>query len=126
LPKKSKSGYAPGPIVEMDRAEIDREIKIAETEFRVAFQNQKTATEWRSATIYESVANYVARECAAADLIITSGLSLDPRDTARPEKPEDIVMEAGRPVLVVPRTANTLKLDRVVVAGKIRAKPGAR
>lgn len=117
-PMVYSDGYSPGAIVEIDRTEIDREIKVAEAEFRAAFQGKKTATEWRSATIFESVADYVSRECASADLIITSGLSLDPHDTARPEKPGDIVMQAGRPVLVVPRTANTLKFDRVVIAWK--------
>ena len=117
-PMVYSDGYSPGAIVEIDRTEIDREIKVAEAEFRAAFQGKKTATEWRSATIFESVADYVSRECASADLIITSGLSLDPHDTARPEKPGDIVMQAGRPVLVVPQTANTLKFDRVVIAWK--------
>jgi nucleotide-binding universal stress UspA family protein len=117
-PMVYSDGYSPGALIETDRTEIDRELKVAETEFRAAFQSKTTLIEWRSATIFECVADYVSRESASADLIITSGLSLDPDDTARPEKPGDIVMQAGRPVLVVPRTANTLKLARVVVAWK--------
>jgi nucleotide-binding universal stress UspA family protein len=111
-------GYAPGAFVEEDRAEIDREIGVAEAEFVAAFAGSPTATEWRSATIYEAVADYIARECRSADLVITSGVSADPHDTARTERPGDVVMQAGRPVLVVPRTANTLKLENMVVAWK--------
>jgi nucleotide-binding universal stress UspA family protein len=111
-------GYAPGMFVEEDRAEIDREIGVAEAEFTAAFAGSPTATEWRSATIYETVADYVARECRSADLVITSGVSADPHDTARTERPGDIVMQVGRPVLVVPRTANTLKFENMVVAWK--------
>ena len=111
-------GYTPGNFVERDIEEIDREIKVAETEFFAAFQNWIGGAEWRSATIYETVANYVSRESISCDLVITSGGSFDPNDTARPEKPGDIVMQAGRPVLVVPRTVKTLSIDRMAVAWK--------
>ena len=117
-PMVYSDGYAPGIFVEQDREEIDREIKVAKTEFAAAFQGWTSGTEWRSETIYESVASYVSRESRSCDLVITSGISLDSRDTARPEKPGDIVMQAGRPVLVVPRTANTLNFDRITVAWK--------
>ena len=111
-------GYAPGIFVEQDREEINREIEIAETEFFAAFQNWAGGAEWRSAVIYETVANYVSRESRSCDLVITSGRSFDPHDTARPEKPGDIVMQAGRPVIIVPRAANTLDIDRMAVAWK--------
>ena len=111
-------GYIPGNFIEQDREEIDREIKAAETEFFGAFQNWAGGTEWRSATIYESVASYVSRESRSCDLVITSGISRDIQDTARPENPGDIVMQAGRPVLVVPRTNNILSMDRMAVAWK--------
>lgn len=117
-PMVYSDGYIPGIFVEQDREEIDREINVAEAEFRAAFHSSAIGTEWRSATIYETVADYVSRECRSADLIITSGRTFDPHDTARPEKPGDIVMQAGRPVFVVPRTANTLNFDRMVVAWK--------
>ncbi len=117
-PMVYSDGYAPGMYVSEDLAEIDREIGIAEAAFAAAFAGSSTATEWRSATIYEAVADYVARECRSADLVITSGVSADPLDTARTEKPGDIVMQAGRPVLVVPRTANAVKLETMVVAWK--------
>jgi nucleotide-binding universal stress UspA family protein len=114
----SPDGYDAGAFIALDRDEINREIKVAETEFRAAFADRSTIIEWQGAMILESVADYVGRACRSADLVITSGLSLNPRDSARPEKPGDIVMQAGRPVLVVPRTANALKLDQVVVAWK--------
>jgi nucleotide-binding universal stress UspA family protein len=117
-PIVNSDGYSPGIFVEADLEEIDRELKAAEAEFRSAFQSASTGTEWRSATIYEAIADYVSRECRSADLIITSGLSRDPHDTARPEKPGDLVMQAGRPVLVIPRTVKTLNLDRAVIAWK--------
>lgn len=117
-PIVNSDGYSPGVFVEADLVEIHREIDVAESEFRATFDKREARVEWRSAVIYESIADYVARESRAADLVITSGLSFDPHDTARTEKPGDIVMQAGRPVLVVPRATKTLQLDRIVVAWK--------
>jgi nucleotide-binding universal stress UspA family protein len=111
-------GVNTAAIVATDRTEIKHEIKAAEAEFHAAFEGTSTAVEWRSSMIYESVADYVSRECHSADLIITSGLSRDPKDTARAENPGDIVMQAGRPVLIVPHSTNMLKLDQIVVAWK--------
>jgi nucleotide-binding universal stress UspA family protein len=114
----SPDGYDASAFISLDREEIDRELKEAEAEFRAEFDGRATVIDWQSAIIFESVADYVGRACRSADLVITSALSLDPHDSARPEKPGEIVMQAGRPVLVVPRTANTLKLDHMVIAWK--------
>lgn len=99
---------------------MDREIKEAESEFRTVFEGRNAALEWRSSIIFEAVADYVARECRSADLVITSGIAPDPQDTARTEKPGDIIMQTGRPVLVVPKTEIAFKLERMVVAWKDR------
>jgi nucleotide-binding universal stress UspA family protein len=114
----SPDGYDAGAFIALDRDEIDRELKVAETEFLAAFADRATIIEWQGAMILEAVADYVGGACRLADLVITSGLSLNPRDSARPEKPGEIVMQAGRPVLVVPRTANNLKLDHMIIAWK--------
>ena len=117
-PLVTSDGYLLGTFVEEDLKEIDRELKVAETEFCAAFSGSSTATDWRSATVYEAVADYVARQCRAADLIITSSLCHAPNDTARPESPGDLLMQAGRPVLIVPRTQSTLDIGHIVIAWK--------
>jgi nucleotide-binding universal stress UspA family protein len=111
-------GYNPSAFIAMDLTEIDREINVTKEEFHAAFKGGTGHIEWLSATIYESIADYVSRECRSADLLITSGLSLDKDDISRSAKPGDIVMQAGRPVLVVPRTMNTSKFDHIAVAWK--------
>ena len=117
-PLVTSDGYALGTFVEEDLKEITRELNVAEAEFSAAFSGSTTATEWRSETVYEAVPDYVARQCRSADLIVTSGLPQDPHDTARPESPGNLVMQAGRPVLIVPRTLNALDLKRVAIAWK--------
>ncbi len=118
MPMAYSDGYAPAMFVDQDREEINRDIKVAETEFLAAFQGWTGGTEWRSATIFETVANYVSRESRSCDLIITSGNAIDPHENGRRERPGDIVMQAGRPVLVVPRSASTLNFDHMAVAWK--------
>jgi hypothetical protein len=109
-------GYNPGALIEIDLTEIDRKLNAAKEEFHAAFNGCAAPVEWLSATIYESIADYVSRECRIADLLITSGLSSDPEETVHSQNPGEIVMQAGRPVLVVPRASTTVKFNRIAVA----------
>lgn len=104
-------GYVPVELVQADRDEIDREIKKAEAEFRNAFQKCGRPVEWRSAVMFGSLADHVASEARSADLVITSAVW-------RQRKASDLVMQIGRPVLIVPPAADTLNLDHVLVAWK--------
>ena len=104
-------GYVPAELVQNDRDEIEKEIREAEVEFRNAFQTCGRPVEWRSAVMFGSVADYVASEARSTDLVITSA-------AWRQGKASDLVMQIGRPVLIVPATADTLNLDHVLVAWK--------
>ncbi|CAN5222186.1 universal stress protein [soil metagenome] len=105
-------------LMDEDHNEIVREMGLAEAEFRSTFQGKPDKIEWRTSIGLEPTANFVALNARSADLIITSAASFDPNDTARRESPEMIVMQVGRPVLIVPREAADLKLDRVTIAWK--------
>ncbi len=104
-------GYVPAQLVQDDRDEIDKEIQKAEAEFRDAFQKHSRPVEWRSAVMFGSLADYIAGEARCADLVITSA-------DWRQAKITDLVMQLGRPVLIVPAAADTLNLDHVLVAWK--------
>jgi nucleotide-binding universal stress UspA family protein len=108
----------PPTLTEADSGEILREMRLAEAEFRAAFFGKPNRVEWRSSIELEPTANFVAREARCADLVVTSSVSFDPRDTARTDNPAQIVMQSGRPVLIVPRDAPGLKLDRMTIAWK--------
>jgi nucleotide-binding universal stress UspA family protein len=108
----------PPTLMDGDKQEILREMGVAETEFRAALLGKPNKIEWRSAIGLEPTADFVAREASCADLVVTSSVSFDPRDTARKENPAQIVMQSGRPVLIVPRDAPDLKLDRMTIAWK--------
>jgi nucleotide-binding universal stress UspA family protein len=112
-------GYVPGDIIEQDRQEIDDEMKATEAEFRAAMATRAATIEWRSAVIYTSLSERIAKEACCADLIIT-GMDRNTSmfDTSRHVDVGDLVMQAGRPCLIVPAETKRLALDHVVVGWK--------
>ena len=111
-------GFISGDIYEQDRQELDKEMKAAEAEFRSALQTRAATLEWRSTVMFTLLSDYLAREARSADLVITGIASGDLFDSSRSVNTGDLVMRAGRPVLVVPAATGKVKLDRVVVAWK--------
>ena len=118
------AGRMTGELIELDRREIDKTFSDAEARFRAAITNRTVAVEWRSATTYGQLADYLADEARCADLIVTlpdAGMGF--ANGAVRVSIGDLIMSAGRPVLIVPPAAATLDLDHVVVAS---ARPAGR
>jgi nucleotide-binding universal stress UspA family protein len=111
-------GYVPQDLVEKDREEIENEIKQAEAEFRSTLQTSVRTLEWRSTVTYAPLADYLAREARGADLVMMGAGSSGMFDGSRRVYAGDFIMQAGRPVLLVPPAADKLKLERVVVGWK--------
>lgn len=110
--------YYSGDLIEQDRRTDDKDAAEAEAEFRALLGPRVTDLHWRSAITMEPLCDYFAREARAADLILTAmdRRSLD--GDSRRTNIGDLVMRAGRPVLIVPGDGEQLKLDRVFVAWK--------
>jgi nucleotide-binding universal stress UspA family protein len=108
-------GYVPGDVFEQDNSERKREIRAAEAEFRAALQTRAKTLEWRQTVRFAPLPEYVAHEARGADLLITGVASGDLLDASRAVNTGDLIMQAGRPVLVVPLTVQTLALNRVLV-----------
>jgi nucleotide-binding universal stress UspA family protein len=112
-------GYIPTDIIEQDRQKIGSEMKTAEAEFRAALTGRIASVEWRSAVIYTSLSAYLAQEARCADLVITGvGQSASLFDMSRYADTGDLVMQAGRPCLIVPPGTDVLSLERIVVGWK--------
>lgn len=109
--------YVPPALVEQDWNSMDQELKAAERRFRAAFTGKAIALEWRSAITVDLVSDYVGPQMRAADLLITapapSGLLFD---SNRYMDVADLVLKAGRPVLVAGAGVAKLDLDHVLVA----------
>lgn len=111
-------GFVYGDFMDQDSARIDQEIAAAQAEFRGAFAARADRIEWRSTVMMGVLADYVSREARSADLFITGVPSGDFFDSPRRVSSGDLVMQLGRPVLVVPASIEVTKLDRVMLAWK--------
>lgn len=110
-------GFSAYEAITQNRKDIEKEIESAEAEFRDALSGHEI--EWRSCVTYGSLADFIAEEARSADLIITArdpGLSL--LDENHHVRLDDLVMRAGRPVLIVPDGISALNLRHVFVGWK--------
>ncbi len=104
-------GYIAGDVFEKDREEKDREVAEAEATFRAAFPARSNVPghllEWRSTVTLAPPCGWVAEQARCADLVITGvAAPADPFDPSRRVNTGELVMQAGRPVLVVPHGAD--------------------
>ena len=111
-------GYIAGDIYEQDNTQRQKEIKETEAEFREALQNRCKSLQWRSSIRFAPLPEYVAGEARGADLLIAGVASGEFFDSSRAVNTSDLIMQAGRPVLLVPHTVQALALDQVVVGWK--------
>ncbi len=109
-------GYAFADMLERDRQEIAREVEAAEAEFHAVLGSRVRVLDWRPTLLVPSLSEHVASEACCADLILMGAVSAKTFNPTRQTHPGDLVMQAGRPVLVV--TPAPLRLDRVLLAWK--------
>jgi len=110
-------GYMPAELIDDDRQNMERQIAATEVEFRTVVQQPAGDLDWRSTITLDPLSNYLAGEARNADLVITSvDHKASSFDVSRNVNVGDLVMQVGRPLLVVPSTLGKLKLERIVVA----------
>lgn len=112
-------GFISGEVLDQNLSEIQTEADAAETEFRAVLGPRVTDLDWRFAITRGSIAEYIGQEVRSADLLITKpdrGGSL--LDRTRNVDIGDLVIRAGRPVLLIPAGATRLTPDRVMIAWK--------
>ncbi len=114
-----EEGWVAGEVLNRDREETGKEIAACEAQFRKALEGRAAAVEWRSAITYEPLADYIADQSRCADLIITGkdigGAFLD---NTRRVNVGSLAMQAGRPILIVPKGVTELPMHHVFVAWK--------
>jgi nucleotide-binding universal stress UspA family protein len=109
----------PAGAFEEDRKQIERQIKNAELEFRNAMAGLNRGVDWTARTCLEPLAALVAEQAVAADLIVVPlDGGPDAVDETRQVDLCDLVMRAGRPVLLVPAAQPSGAFERVLVAWK--------
>ncbi|WGD49959.1 universal stress protein [Bradyrhizobium sp. CB1650] len=103
-------------VIDQGRASVERRLAKLEAQFRAATRNRGGHVEWRSATDFP--ARFILAQARCADIIVSGGQSPVFSDAFALASPKDLVMQAGRPLLVVPDKVNWLDLRSVLVAWK--------
>ncbi len=111
-------GYMSGALLAEQIARLDVDLEVVENEFRSALAARNHAIEWRSRSMFGPLSDYIAGEARCADLILT-GMGLgDMQGGRRRVNVGELVVQAGRPVIVIPPSAGTLHASRVLVCWK--------
>ncbi|MBR0905263.1 universal stress protein [Bradyrhizobium liaoningense] len=103
-------------LIDEGEASVKRRLAGLEAQFRAAMKNRGGHAEWRSAVDFPS--RFVLAQARCADIVVSGGHSPAFSDTFALASPKDLVMQAGRPLLVVPDQANWLDLRSVLVGWK--------
>jgi nucleotide-binding universal stress UspA family protein len=111
--------YVTEEVFDLNRVAKKKEVAEANARFRAVLAEKAATVEWRSQIAYSPTAEYIAEQMRAADLLITGsepeGFAQDAPDGVRVA---DLVMQAGRPVLVVGPDTDRLDLENVVIGWK--------
>jgi nucleotide-binding universal stress UspA family protein len=103
-------------LLEEEAAAIQGRLSELEAEFRAAVERRATAVEWRSARAWP--VPYLLQQARAADILVIGARSEILVDPGAAPDPSDLVMQAGRPLLVIPPTVEWLDLRSVLIAWK--------
>lgn len=115
------SGEQAQELVDQGRTAIKTRAAELESEFRTAMKNRGADLEWRHAEDFPS--RYMAEQARACDIFVVGESGRSAISDAFAEiNPSDLVMQAGRPLLVVPDKCGWLDLRHVLVAWKDTAE----
>lgn len=111
--------FVEGPIAENFVAQVRQELlaKLGsiESRFRDGVAADVRAVEWRSAERLPHP--FIVASACAADLLVV-GRALTPANLMRGPDLPNLLMQAGRPVLVVPAEADSFAAGRILIAWK--------
>ena len=110
------SGEQAQNLIDQGQALIKKRMSELEVQFREATKNRAKYVEWRCAIDFP--ARYILQEARCADIIVSGGQSNALSDPFALASPKDLVMQAGRPLLIVPDNVSWLDLRSVLMAWK--------
>ena len=111
--------FAQGAI-DHEETVIRKRLAGLEDQFRETVRHRSQRVEWRSAMDFP--ARFVLQQARCADIIVSGGQGSALSDAFALAGPKDLVMQAGRPLLVAPDGANWLDIRSILVAWKDTAE----
>jgi nucleotide-binding universal stress UspA family protein len=104
-------------VIDLGQAAIRNRVAELEAEFRAAMQNRAAAVQWRCAEDFPT--RFIAQQARAADIIVVGEDGRDAiADPFMQANSSDLLMQTGRPILVVPDDGDWLDLRSVLIAWK--------
>ncbi|WP_257168948.1 universal stress protein [Bradyrhizobium sp. SRS-191] len=103
-------------LIEQGEAALQNRLVELEQQFRTVVGDRASPLSWRGALDFPL--RYTLAQARAADILVTGSVPPGVTDAFAIASPKDLVMQAGRPLLVVPDSAGWLDLGTVVVAWK--------
>ena len=103
-------------LIDQGRAAVQNRLKELEAEFRAAMQNRALEVEWRCAEDFPT--RFAIQQARACDIMAVGEAAHGELDSYVRVDSSDLVLQAGRPLLVVPEACNWLDLRSVLVAWK--------
>jgi nucleotide-binding universal stress UspA family protein len=110
------SGEQAQNLIDQGRASVKKRMSELEAKFRQVTKNRARHVEWRCAIDFP--ARYILQQACCADLIVSGGDRGALSDPLAQASPKDLVMQAGRPLLMVPDPVSWFDLRSVLVAWK--------
>jgi nucleotide-binding universal stress UspA family protein len=103
-------------LLDEEAMAVERRLSELETEFRAAVERRASAVEWRSARAIP--VPFVLQQARAADILVIGARPETLVDPCAAPDPSDLLMQLGRPLVVVPPTVEWLDLRSVLIAWK--------
>jgi nucleotide-binding universal stress UspA family protein len=110
------SGQQAQNLIDEGLASIKKRLSELESQFHEATAGRARQTEWRCAIDFP--VRYILQEARCADVIVSGGDRGALSDPLTQAGPKDLVMQAGRPLLIVPDAVSWLDLRSILVAWK--------
>ena len=111
-------GYINGDLMKDEFDRTQAEMLVLETEFRTSLQSIAGSLSWRSSAICSSIADYVVGEACIADLLIAKAADHVESESTRHMNNGDVLMQLGRPMMLVPASCRELHLQTMMIAWK--------
>jgi len=109
-------GAGNGVLIEDELDELRRDMALTERAFHAALGHRMAGVSWYSSSNCLSIADYVVQMARRADLIVTDAAPGGSFDAQRQLQMSELLMRAGRPVLIAPAPASPLLFRHALLA----------
>lgn len=107
----------PPDVIEQMRQPLRERAQKLKESFNAHMAEAGVSAEWRSGTSeYSALPSRIVDEAVSADLVLCPKVEAGEVDVTTLDLPERLILEGGRPVLVIPGAAHNIPPKRVLIA----------